>query len=60
MKKMFYKKETVFMEHTLLKHEREREKEWGDGERAEGGKFTAPQSPPLQKEVAFYIGEELF
>lgn len=48
------------MEHTLLKHEREREKEWGDGERAEGGKFTAPQSPPLQKEVAFYIGEELF
>lgn len=49
------------MEHTLLKHERERERtSGGDGERAEGGKFTAPQSPPLQKEVAFYIGEELF
>lgn len=60
MKKMFYKKETVFMEHTLLKHEGVRKREGGDEEGAEGGKFTAPQSPPLQKEVAFYIGEELF
>lgn len=57
---MFYKKETVFMEHTLLKHERERRWEgWGKRKGVNLQPCNLPSAPSFRK-LHFTSGRNYF